>query len=175
MNPTFLMGISRYPQPNRTFQCVVPSFDTVARPLPWRGFSASRYCSKPSLFSFCQQQVTPHHPGLSIPSTCPGTLPSASQTQRGASCHMPCRCLEEPNGSWVNGPSAQRAVVLAGPGEVLSVKTDPEPYRSRATLSGAQPTSGRVVICPVLYGRWVNGQPALGLAVPVSASAVCCA
>lgn len=82
---------------------------------------------------------------------------------------------EEPNGSWVNGPSAQRAVVPAGPGGVLSVRTEQDPCRFHATLNCGQPTSDRVVTCPVLYGRWDNGQPALGLAAPVSGSAVYCA
>lgn len=173
MKPTFSMGISRYPQLNRTYQCVVLSFDTVAHPLPLSGFSASRFYSKQSPSSFCQQQVTPHHPGLNTPSTCPGIFHSASQMQTGASPHMSSCHLEEPNGSWVSGPNALRAVVLAGPGGVLSVRTEQEPHLSHATWSCGQLTSDRVVICLVLYGRWDNGQPALGLVVLVSADAAC--
>lgn len=154
---------------------MVLSFDTVVRPLPWSGFSASRYSSKPSPSSFCQQQVTPHHPGLNTPSTCPGTFPSASQMWRGASHHISSCRLEEPNGSWVSGQSALRLVVLAGPGGVLSVRTKQEPHLSHVTWSCGQSTSDLVVICPVLYGRWDSGQPALGLVGSVSAGAACCA
>lgn len=169
------MGISQYPRLNRTFQCVGPYFDTVVHPLPWSDFSASRCSRKPSPSSFCQQQVTPRHPGLNILSTCPRTFPSASQTQTGVSPHMSSCRLEEPNGSWVSGPSALRAVVLAGPGGVSSVRIEQEPCLSHVTWSCGQPTSDRVVICPVLCGRWDNGQSALGLVVSVSAGAACCA
>lgn len=129
------MGISQCPPLNRTFQYVVPSSDTVVRPLPWSGFSASKYSSKPSPSSFCQPQATSHHQGSNTPSTCPGTFPSASQTQSGASPHMSSCRLVEPNGSWVSGPSALRVVVLAGPGEASSVRTEQEPHPSHVTWS----------------------------------------
>lgn len=133
MKLTFLMEIFQYPQLNRTFQCVVQCFDTVVRPLPWSGYSVSKCSSKLSPSRFCLQQVTAHHPGLNTLSTCPGTFPSVSQTQEEASLHMSFCRLEEPNGPWVSGPSALRAVVLAGPGGVLSVRTEQEPHLSHVT------------------------------------------